>query len=97
MCQRNLKLPLESFDIKAAADVAWAHISKLDQKIQKTKPFEVVKTDKEKAKKIIEELVLELYTIARMLHPILPDTSDKIRDAIKANKMPTSPLFARKE
>jgi methionyl-tRNA synthetase len=94
---KEFKKALESFDIKAAADVAWAHISKLDQKIQKTKPFEVVKTDKEKAKKIIEELVLELYTIARMLHPILPDTSDKIRDAIKANKMPTSPLFARKE
>ncbi len=88
---------IESFNIKAAADVAWKHISELDQKIQATRPFSVVKEDKEKGKHIIQELVLELYTIARMLHPIMPETSDKIRTAIKANRMPSEPLFARKD
>jgi methionyl-tRNA synthetase len=88
---------IESFNIKVAADVVWDHISKLDQKIQETKPFSVVKEDKEKGKAIIKELVLELYTIARMLQPIMPETSDKIRAAIKENKMPEAPLFLRKD
>ncbi|MCC2631216.1 MAG: metG [Candidatus Paceibacter sp.] len=88
---------IEDFNIKAAADIAWEYISKLDQKIQETKPFSVIKEDKEKGKAIIKELVLELYTIARMLHTIMPETSDKIRAAIMANKMPEAPLFLRKD
>jgi hypothetical protein len=32
-----------------------------------------------------------------MLNPILPETSKKIKELIKANKMPETPLFLRKE
>jgi methionyl-tRNA synthetase len=94
---QDFKDALEKFNIKAAADIAWKHIGELDQKIQGTKPFSIVKTDKEAGKAIIHELVLELYTIARMLHPMMPDTSNKIRAAIKENKMPSAPLFVRKD
>ena len=87
---------LDKFEIKNASDMIWARICALDQKIQSTRPFELVKKDGEAGRKIISEIVAELYTIGRMLNPILPDTSEKIIYAVKANKMPATPLFLRK-
>jgi hypothetical protein len=40
---------------------------------------------------------VRLYSIARMLNPILPETSSKIKTLIKENKIPQAPLFLRKE
>ena len=88
---------LETFEINKAADFIWAKISELDEFIQKNEPFKLVKTDKEAGVKIIGELVIKLYSIARMLNPILPETSTKIKALIKENKSPAEPLFARKD
>lgn len=88
---------LETFDLKKAADYVWMKISELDETIQAKQPFKLIKTDKEAGKKLISELVVKLYSIARMLNPLLPETSAKIKKAIKENKMPSEPLFLRKE
>lgn len=60
---------LENYDIQKACLFVWSRQA-LDEKIQREEPFKVVKVDLEKGKEIISELVLELYTIARMLNPI---------------------------
>jgi methionyl-tRNA synthetase len=86
---------LETFDIQKACDYVWGKVQKLDQKIQETKPFSVVKTDQEKGKEIITEIVVELYSIARMLNPIMPKTNELIKSLIKENKKPEKPLFLR--
>jgi methionyl-tRNA synthetase len=65
--------------------------------IQENQPFKVVKIDKEKGQKMITELVVRLYSVARMLNPILPETSVKIKELVKENKSPESPLFLRKD
>ncbi len=88
---------LEKFDINSAANFVWDEIRRLDSRIQETAPFKLIKTDKAAAIKIIQELTLDLYTIARMLNPILPDTSAKIKSAVKANKSFATPLFPRKD
>jgi hypothetical protein len=41
-------------------------------------------------------MIVELYTIARMLNPIMPETNIKLKALIKANKKPEEPLFLRK-
>jgi chromosome segregation ATPase len=41
-----------------------------------------VKTNKEKGVKIIEDLTRELCSISRMLSPIMPETSKKIRELV---------------
>jgi methionyl-tRNA synthetase len=56
-----------------------------------------VKVDLEKGKELITEMVLELYTIARMLNPIMPETNEKLKKLIKENKKPSEPLFLRKD
>lgn len=88
---------LETFDIKKATDFVWDKISRLDKSIQETEPFKLVKSDLEKGKALISELVLELYAIARMLNPIMPDTNQKLKKLIKENKKPNAPLFLRKD
>ncbi|MEK7572303.1 MAG: methionine--tRNA ligase [Patescibacteria group bacterium] len=87
----------EEFDIKKAIDYVWDRIQILDKKIQETEPFKVIKTDEKKGKEMIKELVLELYTIARMLNPLMPEISIKIQKLIRENKKPEQPLFLRKE
>jgi methionyl-tRNA synthetase len=88
---------LNNFEIGKACDYIWLQIGLLDQHIQETAPFKVVKTDKEMGKKIIEDLVGKLYAIAEMLESVLPDTSTKIKDLITRNKSPEAPLFLRKD
>lgn len=87
----------ENFDIQKAANIVWNKISLLDQKIQETQPFKLVKIDKENGIQIITGLVQGLYEVAHLLEPLLPNTSEKIKDAITANKTPTIPLFLRKD
>lgn len=89
-------LKLEIFDIKGACDLIWEKVNNLDKRIQETEPFKVVKVDLEKGKTLISQMVLELYTIARMLNPIMPETNEKLKKLIRENKKPEQPLFLRK-
>ena len=72
-------------------------IGSLDKFIQETEPFKVVKIDEAKGKELISSMVLRLYTIARMLNPIMPETNAVLKKLIKENKKPETPLFPRKD
>jgi methionyl-tRNA synthetase len=87
---------MDRFEIHKALEYIWSRISALDHKITETAPFKLVKTDPEKGKAIITELVHELAAIDLLLEPILPETSKKIIEAIVANKKPET-LFTRKQ
>lgn len=88
---------LENFNVKKALDVVFELIGAIDTKIQDTEPFKLVKTDPEAGKEIITNLVISLHSVAKHLEPFLPETSKKILVAIESNKMPTEPLFLRKD
>ncbi len=88
---------LDKFEINKAADFVWQEIGEMDKFIQENQPFKVVKENKEKGQKMISDLVIRLYSVARMLNPLLPETSTKIKSLIKENKTPETPLFARKD
>lgn len=85
---------LDAFNIQRAAEMVWARVAALDVRIAEERPFALVKTDVGAAHELIQELAHELYTIARMLQPLLPTTSEKIKAAVKANKKPDN-LFPR--
>lgn len=87
---------LNNFEINKTSDYIWNKIGQMDLYIQENEPFKVVKTDKEKGVEMIANLVKNLYSIARMLNPIMPETSQKIKKAIKENKL-EKPLFLRKD
>ncbi len=87
----------ETYEINKATDYIWAEIGSMDLFIQQNQPFKVVKTDKTVGQKMISDLVVKLYSVARMLNPIMPETSSKIKELIKSNKSPETPLFIRKD
>lgn len=87
---------LEEYEMNKAVDYIWERIQALDQRINQTVPFKVVKIDLEKGRRLIQEMVRELAAIDQMLEPIMPSTSKSIIEAIMANKKPEN-LFPRKE
>ncbi len=94
---QEFKDALAVYDINKAANIVWEKVAELDKQIQVTEPFKLVKTDKEAGGKIIQELVIDLYSISKMLEPILPETSLIIKQAIQDNQVPDRPLFLRKD
>lgn len=84
---------LESYEIQKAADWVWAKIKAADEYIAKEEPFKKIKVDNEGGKKDIEYLLHELAVIAYHLHPLLPDTADKIQAALRGGEIPR--LFPR--
>lgn len=87
---------LDGYRFNEAADLVWKEIADCDLRIQETQPFKVVKEDAEKGKALISELAVRLYTIGRMLNPLMPATSKIIKDAVTTNTKPEN-LFARKD
>lgn len=86
----------DKFEFQTLMDLSWNLIGDLDQYIQVTEPFKLVKEDKVKAQEIIVQLVQKLNIIATRLRPIMPETSEIILKAIKENKKPEN-LFKRLE
>ena len=91
---QEFKDHLDKFEIQKATNLVWEKIKELDEQIQKEEPFKVVKVDLEKGKLMISELTVKLYTIARMLNPIMPETNVTLKKLIKENKKPEN-LFPR--
>jgi methionyl-tRNA synthetase len=91
----DIQKAIEAFDIQKAMNHIWDKIGEIDQKIQLTKPFSVIKEDVESGKAIIRDLVSDLYGIAVSLAPFLPKTSETIVSLIRDNKKPEVSLFAR--
>ncbi|HBM45869.1 MAG: Methionine-tRNA ligase [Parcubacteria group bacterium GW2011_GWF2_38_76] len=87
---------VEGLDLNKAMDLIWSKLTEMDQIIQETQPFKLIKINKESAIAIVTDLVKKLFVISKMLEPFMPETAVKIQEAIKANKL-TTPLFMRKE
>lgn len=87
----------KGFDLGREIDDIWLNIQSLDAYIQKEEPFKKIKVDPEKAKADVKYLLYHLLGIALRLEPFLPETSEKIKTLIKENKVPETPLFARKD
>lgn len=85
----TLEETMEKFELGKAMNHIWSEIGELDRHIQETKPWETKDTG------IITELVQKLAHIGYSLKAFMPETSEKILAAIKANKLETG-LFPRK-
>ncbi len=87
---------INSFYFSEGLVQIWQEIAWANQLIDKTKPWELYKTDPEKVKELLLSLVALLYEIANKLAPVMPDTANKIRQAIEAEKVvKPEPLFQK--
>lgn len=93
----NWKEAMDNFRSDQACDIIWQWISDLDGDITRTEPFKLAKVDLPAAQELLNDYVIRLYTIGRMLYPIMPDTNVLIKQLVKDNKAPDAPLFPRLE
>lgn len=79
-----------------AVDVIFEHVSKGDEFMTTTEPYKKIKIEETKGEAIagIEKLVHHLVKVAVHLEPILPETAQRIMQAVKENKKPDN-LFPR--
>ncbi len=94
----NSDMALEEFFEKKELDKALANIwekriNEANKFIEENKPWELAKNDKEKFENVMTVLVDSLISISEMIAPFLPDTSEKIKIALKNKK--AEPLFQR--
>ena len=90
----EFKAAFQAFEFNRAMDIIWDKIQTLDQRITTEEPFKLVKADEEKGKALIASLVADVYHITHLLHSVMPETHEKIKAAILANKKPEN-LFPR--
>lgn len=93
---REYRENLDNYEIGKAADFIWTQIGEADLYIQNTKPFSLYKTAPEEARKHVAYLIASLWRISVALEPFMPETAEKIQQAIKTKEL-AAPLFLRKE
>lgn len=87
--KQKYKKALDGFKFSEALIAIWELISFCDRYIEKEKPWEKSKRQKE----VISNLLLAISEIAKLLEPFLPETSEKILKQLKTKK--SKPLFLR--
>ncbi|MDP1709606.1 MAG: methionine--tRNA ligase, partial [Candidatus Komeilibacteria bacterium] len=76
-----------NYQFYEALKAIFLRINDIDRQIDKAKPWELVKTNKEKAKIFLSAIADEILNIAKDLRPFLPDTSEKIINQFSAKKI----------
>jgi methionyl-tRNA synthetase len=96
---KDLSLAWEHFynlEFSEGLVAIWKEIAWANQLIDKAKPWELVKTDPEKVKQLLLSLAALLLEISHKLSPVLPETSQKIKEILESGdiKKP-EPLFKK--
>lgn len=90
---------LNNFKLNEAIHFITNKQKKLDEYIQDTVPFKLLKSEDEddvfKGKEILKTCLINLLDISQHLYFFMPKTSMKIYELVKENKMPEKALFAR--
>ena len=93
---KKYQAALENLKFQEALNLIWQKITKSDQLIDQTKPWELIKKDIHQAERVLAELVEEIRIINAHLVPFLPETSEKIRRQFAGPMIKSStPLFPR--
>jgi methionyl-tRNA synthetase len=92
--QENYQKAMAEIKFHEALESVWQLISACDEYIEKNKPWELFKNDKERFKQVILNLLIPIKEIAYLLEPFIPETSEKILAQIKQNKK-TEAIFPR--
>ncbi|OGY88752.1 MAG: methionine--tRNA ligase [Candidatus Komeilibacteria bacterium RIFCSPLOWO2_01_FULL_45_10] len=78
---------IEDYQFNVAFQIINHSISLLDAYIDEEKPWELIKKDKDQAKRVLSRLTDRILIIAKKLKPFLPQTAEKILKQFTARKI----------
>lgn len=85
-----------NFDFSEGLVLIWKEIAWANQLIDRSKPWELVKTEPDKVKELLLNLSALLYDIAKKLAPIMPETAQRINQVLESGEVKKpEPLFAK--
>jgi len=89
---------MDNLEFDKALDKAWAVMNYMNKYIDETKPWMLAKTDPEKTKSILLELIFALRYTSKWLAPFMPHTAQEIARRTAAGPVGDyGPLFPRIE
>lgn len=74
------------FKLYEALEEIWKLIGFCDKYVDNNKPWELIKSDKNKLNKVLSNLLYCISEIADLIAPFLPETSEKIKKQLKSSK-----------
>lgn len=97
LLDQSFVVHLQNVEFNEAVKYIWDKIHKLDAYIEEKRPWELINNDKEQAIEVVSNLVRQLREVSELLGPILPATSENLKEIFKGPKIikPGKPLFPR--
>ena len=86
---------LDGFNVNTVAKEIFSAVGEIDKYIQTVEPYKLIKVNEEQGKLEVAVVMKKLFYVAVNLQYFMPQTSAKILECIRENKMPESPLFGR--
>ena len=95
--QKDVEQCFANFQLDKALEKIWEFLSFCDNYIEEKKPWVLAKEEKfEELEEVLENLLVALKEIGNLLLPFMPETGEKILEAVKERKR-SEILFPRKE
>jgi methionyl-tRNA synthetase len=85
----------ENLRFDNALSEIWKIVQDLNAEIERNKPWELAKTDQKKLSEVLSFVYQNLYGVAELLSPYLPETSKRMLKQLK--DLEPEPLFPRLE
>ncbi len=85
----------KSFEMNRALVAIMGIVREMDAFITKEEPFKKIKVDEGAARADLMTLLKQLWRVAILLEPFMPETSKKMMSAISSRTMPEAPIFPR--
>ena len=76
----------KNLEFEKTLDNIWKIVREDDKFVEENKPWELAKTDKNKFEEVMQKLISDLQLISELLFPFMPETSEKIKKALKEKK-----------
>lgn len=86
---------LENNDLTGYSNFIWQGFASIDVWIQETEPFKLFKTDPEKAKAVVAEMMKKFYVLVNFAQPILPHGAPEIIKHIETRQMPEKAIYMK--
>ncbi len=86
---------LDGLNVNTVAKEIFSAVGEIDKYIQTVEPYKLIKVNEEQGKLEVGVVMKKLFYVAVNLQYFMPQTSAKILECIRENKMPETPLFGR--
>ncbi len=95
--EKKLADEMDKMILHEAIETVFSVVDYCDGRINEEKPWELAKTDAEKNKKFLEEMLLCIEWIAKHVSVFLPETGEKIKNLLQTDFSEIPMLFPRLE